>query len=72
MDWAAFFGGAKSRRRPRSSCGIRTQSAGSAPWFAASRSPQWKLWLTFHAIDRNASLLPKAFVDERFAFHSTR
>ena len=29
----------------------------------------WKHWLTFHAIDRNAAVLPKAFVDERFAFH---
>jgi putative endopeptidase len=31
----------------------------------------WKLWLTFHALDRNAAVLPTAFVDERFAFHST-
>ena len=29
----------------------------------------WKHWLTFHAIDRNAAVLPKAFVEERFAFH---
>jgi predicted metalloendopeptidase len=29
----------------------------------------WKQWLTFHAIDRNAAVLPKAFVGERFAFH---
>ena len=29
----------------------------------------WKEYLTFHAIDRVATFLPKAFVDEGFAFH---
>ena len=29
----------------------------------------WKDWLAFHAIERAAGLLPKAFVDERFAFY---
>jgi putative endopeptidase len=29
----------------------------------------WKDWLTFHAIDRSANFLPKAFVDTRFGFY---
>ena len=29
----------------------------------------WKEWLTFHAIDRAAPLLTRAFVDERFEFY---
>ena len=29
----------------------------------------WKDWLAFHALERSASFLPKAFVDELFAFH---
>lgn len=29
----------------------------------------WKEYLTFHAIDRASSLLPKAFADERFNFY---
>jgi predicted metalloendopeptidase len=29
----------------------------------------WKDWLTFHTIEEAASFLPKAFVDEYFAFH---
>ena len=28
----------------------------------------WKDWLTFHAIEQAASFLPKAFVEEQFAF----
>jgi predicted metalloendopeptidase len=29
----------------------------------------WKDWLTFHTIEEAASFLPKAFVDEQFAFY---
>jgi putative endopeptidase len=28
----------------------------------------WKDWLTYHTIEQSANFLPKAFVDERFAF----
>src|SRR5262249_39064307 len=31
----------------------------------------WRDYLTFHAIDRRASVLPKAFGDEAFAFYGT-
>ncbi len=31
----------------------------------------WKAYLTARAVDRAAPLLPKAFVDERFAFYAT-
>jgi putative endopeptidase len=31
----------------------------------------WRDYLTFHAIDRRAFFLPKAFVDENFAFYGT-
>jgi putative endopeptidase len=31
----------------------------------------WKEYLTFHAIDAAAAFLPKAFVEEGFAFHGT-
>ena len=29
----------------------------------------WKDWLAFHAVDRVSDFLPKAFVDEQFAFY---
>jgi predicted metalloendopeptidase len=36
---------------------------------AAEPLDAWKDWLAFHAIERSAAFLPKAFVDERFAFY---
>lgn len=37
----------------------------------AAREPidAWKDWLAFHAVDRVAAFLPKAFVEERFSFY---
>jgi putative endopeptidase len=29
----------------------------------------WKDWLAFHAVERSANFLPKAFVDEHFSFY---
>ena len=29
----------------------------------------WKDWMTFHAVDRLAPVLPGAFVEENFAFY---
>jgi len=29
----------------------------------------WRDYLVFHSVDEHAFVLPKAFVDERFAFH---
>ena len=29
----------------------------------------WKDWLAFHTVNQVAGFLPKAFVDERFAFY---
>src|SRR5690606_26109588 len=31
----------------------------------------WKDWMVFHALDRSASLLPKAYADLSFDFHGT-
>jgi predicted metalloendopeptidase len=36
---------------------------------AAEPLDSWKDWLAFHAIERSAAFLPKAFVDERFTFY---
>ena len=43
--------------------------AGAAKLIAAEPLETWKDYLTFHALDDAAPFLPKAFVDERFAFH---
>ena len=42
---------------------------GLAALAAAEPLDAWKDWLALHAIERSAVFLPKAFVDERFAFY---
>jgi predicted metalloendopeptidase len=42
---------------------------GLAALAATAPLDAWKDWLAFHAIERDARLLPKAFVDEHFAFY---
>lgn len=69
LDWATYFEAAGLSKQPQvvawQADAIRQLSA-----LTASEPLQaWKDWLTFHAIDRNASgLLPKAFDDLNFEF----
>jgi putative endopeptidase len=42
---------------------------GIAALVASERLETWKEYLKFHAIEHGAAFLPKAFVDERFAFY---
>lgn len=42
---------------------------GEAALVASTPLATWKDYLAFHYIDRNSEFLPKAFVDERFAFY---
>ena len=52
-----------------SSSGSRARSPASPRWWRASRSTRGRSYLAFHAIEHAAAVLPKAFVDEAFAFH---
>jgi predicted metalloendopeptidase len=69
LDWNAFFKAARlggqndfTVWQPQAVIGISA--------LAANQSlDTWKDYLAFHAIERAADYLPKAFVDERFAFH---
>jgi putative endopeptidase len=70
LDWQAFLDAAQlgSQARfivwqPRAVTGI-SRLVGSQPLGT------WKEYLTFHALDRSSTFLPKAFVDERFAFYN--
>jgi putative endopeptidase len=69
LDWSAFFSAAGLQSagqiivwQPSAISGIAAL-AGSVPLDV------WKEYLTFEVINHNAGLLPKAFVDERFAFY---
>ena len=58
-----------STSRSASSSGSRPPSAASPRWCATSRSRPGRTISLFHAIEHVAQLLPKAFVDEDFAFY---
>lgn len=72
LDWATYFEAA----------GLASQPV-VVPWqpealrklsalVTSEPVDQWKDYLTFHALDHNAPLLPRAFADAHFAFHATR
>lgn len=69
LDWNGFFAGARLDGAPVIIVWHPSATRGLATLVRSEPLAAWKQWLTFHAIDRNASVLPKAFVDERFAFH---
>jgi putative endopeptidase len=70
MDWNAYLGAA----------GLGTQQAfvvwqpqaimGEAALVGSESLETWRDYLSFHLIDRNSPLLPKAFVNEHFAFYA--
>jgi putative endopeptidase len=71
LDWPAFFQAAGLTAphdifvwQPSGIIGI-AKLVGSEPL------DLWKDYLLFHAVDRAAPLLPKAFVDENFRFYGT-
>jgi len=69
LDWQAFFAAAHLERAPRFIAWQPSAIVGLSA--AASREPleTWKEYLTFHAIEHAAPYLPKAFVEEHFAFY---
>ena len=69
LDWDAFLAGARLDTAPVIIVWHPSAVRGLSALVRSEPLASWKHWLTFHAIDRNAAVLPKAFVDERFAFH---
>src|ERR1700686_4563081 len=69
LDWEAFLGAAGLARQNE----FVVWQAGALVGLSAlpTRQPlgTWKDYLRFHAIERNAAYLTKAFVEEHFAFH---
>jgi putative endopeptidase len=69
LDWKTFFAAAGLDTQPVIVAWHPRAIAGLSALVASEPLDVWKDWLTFHAIDRNAAVLPRAFLDERFAFH---
>jgi putative endopeptidase len=69
LDWDAYFGAAGLAGQRRLVVWQPAAVTGISALVAARPVEDWKDYLVFHAIERASPVLPKAFVDERFAFY---
>jgi predicted metalloendopeptidase len=69
LDWDAFFEGAKLQHAATFIVWQPSAVTGIAALVASEPLEAWRDYLTFHAIDHHAGVLPRAFVEERFAFY---
>jgi putative endopeptidase len=80
IDWPAFFKAARLGDQDRfivwhpTAVGCQTMKRSWSPRRAAALVQKtdlatWKDWLAFHRINTMAAVLPKAFVEQRFAFY---
>ena len=69
LDWKTFFASAGLADQPRFIVWHPTMVVGLGKVAADESLETWKDYLTFHLLDHYSNLLPKAFVDERFAFY---
>jgi len=69
LDWPALLDAAGLKEAPTFIAWHPKAIAGLSALSASEPLDAWKDWLAFHAIERAANFLPKAFVDERFQFH---
>jgi len=71
LDWPAFFEAAGLGDQPRFGVWQPAGISGGAALVASEDLATWKDYLSFHLVDHFSDVLPKAFVDEHFAFHGT-
>jgi predicted metalloendopeptidase len=69
LEWSAFLAGARLDREPTIIVWHPAATRGLSALVRSEPLAAWKYWLTFHAVDRYAYMLPKAVMDARFAFH---
>lgn len=71
LDWTAFLDGAGLQKQPTFVVWQPKAVTGIAALVGKQPLATWKDYLAFHALDRAAPYLPKAFADAHFAFHGT-
>lgn len=71
MDWSAFFQSAGLADQDIVKLWQPDAIVGMAALVGSEPLDVWKDYLAYHAINRAAPFLSKAFVDQRFAFHGT-
>jgi putative endopeptidase len=69
LDWKAFFAGAGLEQQPTVVVWQPAAVKGLAALAREIPLSTWKEWMSFHAVDRLAPVLPRAFVEENFAFY---
>ena len=69
MDWDAWRGGAGLQNASDFIVWQPGAVTGTAKLVASEPVDTWKDYLTFHAIEDASGYLPRAFVEESFAFH---
>jgi predicted metalloendopeptidase len=69
LDWQAFFAAAGLEREQGFVVWQPSAVTGTSALVASEPLGTWKDYLRFHLLAHNARYLPKAFVEEDFAFH---
>jgi len=69
LDWNAYFEAADLGKQTEFIVWQPSAMTGISKLVASQPIDTWKDYLAFHALDRAASVLPKAFADESFAFY---
>jgi predicted metalloendopeptidase len=70
LDWRAFFSAAGLGAQNEFIVWQPSALIGLSKLIASESLETWKDYLKFHALEDAAPYLPKAFVDENFAFHA--
>ena len=71
LDWANYFAAAGLSNQESFIIWHPTAVKGEAALVASVPLADWQDYLRFHAINTRASVLPKAFSDQKFAFYGT-
>jgi putative endopeptidase len=69
LDWQAYFKAAQLDGQPDFTVWQPSAVSGISALTASEPLATWRDYLTFHAIEHASNYLPKAFVEEYFAFH---
>ena len=69
LDWEAFLGAAGLAQQKEFVVWQPSAVTGLSALSTSQPLETWKDYLRFHAIEHNSAYLPKAFVEEHFAFH---
>ncbi|HEY8148177.1 MAG TPA: M13 family metallopeptidase [Vicinamibacteria bacterium] len=71
LDWREYLAAAGLGDQPQFAIWQPSAVTGLSALVAGQPLETWKDYLTFHALEHSADVLPRAFGEERFAFHGT-